>query len=244
MGSLLDSVNNTLVAHHEPSAALDALRTAASITSLFSFIRGDASSLAAMANRSYRHRNGFDKIVLAAPEESRLKLVLHVWPNGGPETSDNIHNHRWDFSSIVVSGALRLIFYDQDRVGESYSVMKYQPLPGVGKFELNLSGSTTVSARSSVTMAAGSTYSWTCDRLHRAWGLPGHVTATLVVQGAPTRKTTTVLVDNNNERELDGPQHLYQLDTGEIRNALTTLIGDRIQTAWRLDAHPVSEQSS
>jgi hypothetical protein len=235
MRSLYD-VENILLSHSEPSIALAALRTRASLTSLLNFLRTDSTALDVVASRSYRHRNGFDKIVLAAPEESLLKLVLHVWPKDSLESSDNIHNHRWDFSSVVLCGALQLEFFDRSACGKRYSVMRYQPMSGMGNFQLCPRGAMTVSSHASVTMAMGSTYSWACNRLHRAWGLPGQVTATLIVQGPPTRASTTVLVCQDDAHRLDGPQRLYRLQSDEVSSTLAVLTKDHIQRAWSLDA--------
>lgn len=241
MRSLLERVDDVLISHREPSIALTALCAIAPLSQLLSSFRADASSLAVLASRSYRHRNGFDKIVLAAPSGSPLKLVLHVWLREGLEDSDNIHDHRWDFSSVVVCGALRLEFYDRDTEGRTYSVMQYRPLPGVGKFEFHSHGSTAVSAHASVTMTVGSTYSWACDRLHRAWGLPGQVTATLLVQGPPTRGSTNVLVYGDNGQQLDGPQNLYRLRADEVDRTLAALVRENMETVRGLVGHQSSE---
>src|SRR5580658_188365 len=243
MKSMYDRVEDILISHHEPSVALTRLRTTASLTSLLDFLRADAAMLAVVASRSYRHRNGFDKIVLAAPSTSLLKLVLHVWSEGGLTNSDNIHDHRWDFSSVIICGALQLEFYEQDAGGKNYSVMRYRPMPEAGSFELRPVGTTTVSSCASVTMTMGSTYRWSCDRLHRAWGLPGLVTATLLVQGPPIREDTTVLVCEDDADHLNGPQSLYRLPVGEVESRLATLAVDHAQEAWRLGVRQFPEHS-
>jgi len=233
--SLYDRIEDVLLSHHDPSSALETLRAAASLVALLRLLRADADRLALVAGNSHRHRNGFDKIVLAAPSGSPLKLVLHVWPDGGLATSDNIHNHRWDFSSVVICGALRLELYEQDAEGENYAVMQYRPVAGVGRFELRRGGTTTVSVRAAVTMTVGSTYSWTRDRLHRAWGIPGQVTATLIVQGPSAQESTTVLVGRDDANRLDGPQSLYRLDVDEVDRTLAALAGEKVQAAWQPD---------
>jgi hypothetical protein len=242
MKSMYDRVEDILISHHEPSVALTRLRTTASLTSLLDFLRADAAMLAVVASRSYRHRNGFDKIVLAAPSASPLKLVLHVWPEGGLANSDNIHDHRWDFSSVIICGSLQLEFYEQDAGGKSYSVMRYRPMPEVGSFELRPDGTATVSSCASVTMTEGSTYRWSCDRLHRAWGLPGRVTATLLVQGPPIRENTTVLVCQDDADYLDGPQCLYRLPADEVESRLAALAVGYNQGVWSPDS-PVTSLS-
>lgn len=243
MKSLYNRVEDILLSHHEPKVALTRLRATASLTSLLDFLRADDAMLAVVAGRSYRHRNGFDKIVLAAPSASPLKLVLHVWPGGGLTSSDNIHDHRWDFSSVIICGALQLEFYEQDAGGKSYSVMRYRPLAETGSFELRPDGTARVSSCASVTMTKGSTYRWTCDRLHRAWGLPGQVTATLLVQGPPIRDNTMVLVCEDDADHLDGPQCLHRLAASEVESRLAVLAAGHAQEAWSQGISQFSEHS-
>jgi hypothetical protein len=62
------------------------------------------SQMVKVARDSYRHDNGFWKVVLA--ETEAYKLRVHLWLNkdrtftGEP----NIHNHRWNFSSMLLRG--------------------------------------------------------------------------------------------------------------------------------------------
>ena len=244
MKSLLDRVDGVLAAHSEPTGALAALCAMTPLDSLLSVMRDDASSLAVLARRSYRHRNGFDKIVIAEPAGSPLKLVLHVWPQGGPRTADDIHNHRWNFSSVVVSGTLHLELYEPDISGPDYAVMEYRSLPGAGNFELRPKGTTTASARKSETLHAGSTYTWACQRLHRAWGALGHVTATLVVQGAPSQASTTVLVRGGNAARLSGVQCLAPLPADAIGTTLDIVASSRAHNAWDSEEESPTRRSA
>ncbi|ORT50228.1 hypothetical protein ST37_10040 [Vibrio sp. qd031] len=51
---------------------------------------------------SILHENGFTKISLYKDPNTQLQLRLHLWPEGVEDT--NIHNHRWNFLSFLVSG--------------------------------------------------------------------------------------------------------------------------------------------
>lgn len=245
MRSALDTVNSALRSSLEPTTVLDALRAAAPLTPLLTLLRRDTARLTALARNSYRHRNGFDKIVLSSPVGSELKLVLHFWPSRGLGQADNIHDHRWDFASVVLCGALCLELYEPDPVGSSYSVMRYRREPGVGAYALQPSGTTTVSPKASVTLFQGSTYSWDAHLLHRAWAVPGQPTATLIVQGPPTRARTTVLAT---AQELDqltaGPQRSHRLRADEVDKTLATLVSHNIDSTWALNGHRSYEQGT
>src|SRR5688572_21463814 len=75
---------------------------------LIGAILGDPIQLEQVASRSYVHANGFDKLVLLGSCAPIYKLRLHIWWPGRSEPElDNVHNHRWDFSSSVVTGTVR-----------------------------------------------------------------------------------------------------------------------------------------
>jgi len=70
------------------------------------------NNLATVAAMSYPHPNGFDKIVLAEAA-SGARIRLHLWWPGSVERSD-IHDHFWDFASVVIYGKL---------ISETYSLV-------------------------------------------------------------------------------------------------------------------------
>ena len=61
----------------------------------------DETSFNWCAIKSYLHSNGFVKILLQK-DASGESVRLHYWPR--PSIDDDIHNHRWSFSSVVLSG--------------------------------------------------------------------------------------------------------------------------------------------
>ncbi len=70
---------------------------------------------------SYTHDNGFDKIVLFEDLETRMKMRLHIWypvPGEARRARQNVHNHRWDFSSIVLLGKVEQATYRFAEVNE------------------------------------------------------------------------------------------------------------------------------
>lgn len=233
MAALLDQVKLALRSADEPLSALTTLRATSPLAALLKQIRRDRSSLAELASCSYRHRNGFDKIVLASAGNGGMKLVLHVWPLSDLPCQDHIHDHRWDFASVVLAGTLKLDMYQRDQVGEAYTLMRYRSLPGPGNCALELDGTMVVSAHASVTMTTGSSYSWSADVLHRAYGLPGQLTATLIVQGPARRSDTSVLVAGNGAGHREaGRQAVRQLRTAQLERTLAALPHEQVEQAW------------
>lgn len=62
----------------------------------------DDAFAAEVAARSYRHGNGFLKVVLL---DAGFKLRLHLWLPGA-SCEENIHDHRWSIASTIIAGEL------------------------------------------------------------------------------------------------------------------------------------------
>jgi hypothetical protein len=71
-------------------------------------VLGDAATLAEIAAKSYIHKNGFIKLVYETIEETVCRL--HIYPLGA-SADKNIHDHRWDFSSVTICGSLPMSLY-------------------------------------------------------------------------------------------------------------------------------------
>tara|TARA_B110000211_G_scaffold234413_1_gene303964 strand:- start:730 stop:1362 length:633 start_codon:yes stop_codon:yes gene_type:complete len=68
----------------------------------------DHNMLEEIASKSYVHPNGFAKIVYETLEGTICRL--HIYPPGAV-ADKNIHDHRWDFSSVTICGALPMSLY-------------------------------------------------------------------------------------------------------------------------------------
>jgi hypothetical protein len=74
------------------------------------------TSVDEVAARSYWHPNGFIKLVLEQ-RDGWGQLRLHVWPE--PTDDDDVHDHAWQYESVVVDGDLREIRYREVEDPES-----------------------------------------------------------------------------------------------------------------------------
>jgi hypothetical protein len=147
----------------------------------------DATALTRVAARSYRHANGFVKVVLH--ESEALKLRLHIAEGTAEE---NVHDHRWDFASTVLSGRLEHdIFTDVPaNCGEHFHEWQY--LRTESSAESRYLGDAWVSQSLWQTVAAGQSYALRGVHLHRIrWAEPG--TSTLVATFRSVRASTRLL---------------------------------------------------
>jgi hypothetical protein len=129
----------------------------------------DPYRLAEVASRSYRHGNGFAKIVLARGRDRALRL--HA--SGGP-AEENVHDHRWAFASTILRGSLENVqFRDCEVGGEVLREFRYERADQeADALELGAARVEEVSRRA---MESGDAYSMEPGCLHR-----------IVWSGAPT----------------------------------------------------------
>ena len=216
----LTLVNCRLASHfameHEANDTLawwlKRLARPASFWSLFEGLT--EAQLQSIARRSYRHGNGFLKIVLL---ENGYKLRLHIWLPGTP-CEENVHDHRWSFASTVLCGSLRselFAYLGEDPAGEfrEFRYEQRQAKP-VGRARL-LRLSTEV-------YRAGDAYCLPREVLHRIAHHGENLVATLMCS-APQGEAGCRLLSDREER---APATLnHPLDTDELRAALAVLRG-------------------
>jgi hypothetical protein len=142
----------------------------------------------ALAMKSYIHDNGFYKIVLADKPSCSAKIRLHIWnpvpKDSPPRKLQNIHNHRWDFSSLILMGQARQLTYrfaQPGEVGETLEHYRYYARGEKEHYDVVYLGRAVVVPLSSDLYRAGQLYSMDNNILHRV-NIPDDCTViTLVV---------------------------------------------------------------
>ncbi|MFX4218554.1 hypothetical protein ACOL3B_06585 [Aliarcobacter butzleri] len=77
---------------------------------LINNIINDEVELLKIAKQSYKHSNGFDKILLI-DKRPNYALRLHLW-NPENKCDGHIHNHEWDLSGIIIKGSCKWELYE------------------------------------------------------------------------------------------------------------------------------------
>lgn len=72
------------------------------LSSLINRILNDDDLITKIASNSYYHDNGFQKITFFSGKNFNLRIHIH-W-NDKEQKKSNIHDHRWNFSSLILSG--------------------------------------------------------------------------------------------------------------------------------------------
>jgi hypothetical protein len=148
--------------------------------------------LADIASRSYRHANGFDKIVLSTDRSTGEKLRLHVWWPTDGAFEENIHNHRWDFATYILSGGYRTDFFLRSHTGRRLFEYRYRPVGAEEHYSLEPRGRVALEQVYSAVLSAGTSYTLDGGVLHRVLVDRQHFTMSLVVQSGATMEATSV----------------------------------------------------
>lgn len=145
--------------------------------------------LAAVTARSYRHPNGFAKIVLHDAGPAGASIRLHVWPTAGvheqfedvPRGDTAPHEHRWKFASTVLAGSGLLVEeFTGDRSGVLHDRFVFEPTV---RAELRADGDARLASRGFWVRNRDDVYGCDTDIIHTVAPIDHGMTATLVVQG-------------------------------------------------------------
>lgn len=109
-----------------PCSRLKLHRDASTVARYLKNISRDFDLVSSLAKRSYRHANGFTKILLAASLDDKFHLRLHVWPTGIVH-EQNVHDHRFSFWSCVLRGRIVNNIWKLAAVGQEFQHYRYWP---------------------------------------------------------------------------------------------------------------------
>lgn len=226
MTTPLVALEDALVHTRSPHDVLARLNECNNAGALLDALGTNDRLIAWSAARSYRHPNGFDRIVLMGGTSARITVRLHIWWPDEPANTEQIHNHAWDFSSLLLMGALRFQTYAD---GDAHAKFRYSTLPPAGGgtgYRLQPLGETTVSCTFDSRLPAGTIYTLDHTALHRVASLGAQPTATLIVHGPFIRQHSEILADQPlaevsqvQVRHFTAPELRHKLD--RLRDALT-----------------------
>lgn len=111
------------------------------------------------------------------PPDNRKRIRLNVWHSQlvFPGVS-TIHNHPWDFTSVIIAGCFCNVRYAHDNenpnVTHEYAIIK----TGIGGGMKTVRGSTALRAMKPELYKSGDTYSQKADEVHESFYVDGTVT--------------------------------------------------------------------
>lgn len=151
--------------------------------------------LQALAVRSYQHGNGFTKFELLAYRG--YKVRLHGWMPG-VQAEENIHDHRWGFTSMILAGELHSEAYIDDLQGailcEEFAYVARQQGRAAHKEKLGEARLRKVSCQ---IRTRGEVYTMVPAELHRICVDGRGLTATLMISAPPLAGGSRLLVESS-----------------------------------------------
>jgi hypothetical protein len=172
-------------------------------------ILSDRDLLAEVAARSYHHVNHFDKIVLVGNDKERgYRLTLHLWnpPYTEKELEDElIHDHRFNFCSLVLAGVLTSDNFIQSPEGRVYRQYRYIPEKRTATFLdfYQFAGEVKLLKTEPSRKHAGQSYYLAAPSIHQVLLPHSSITCTLVLRGPRQRSYANVF---NTEYPKDNTQ--------------------------------------
>ena len=176
-------------------SVLRGLAAPTELTSMLGQIIADEDQLAEIAARSYYHANNFLKLVLMAGDASPWRLRLHVWhtqPDVTEETIEDVHSHRWNFTTALLAGEYCAREFRVDDAGDEYHHLKYLPLGGEESFSLEPQGKARLLNVFEAVLPAGTVYHINHEVLHNISRSGGGSAASLVLQRPAVTEFTNV----------------------------------------------------
>lgn len=160
-----------------------------SFNTLITHVLNNETLLNEILENSYRHHNGFHKIVLC--KGALYKIRLHIFMSM-PEVEipmENIHNHRWNFASQIVKGKMKMEIFKKGLDGDKYYFdYAYKPANGGDNYEVDLLGLSPLELIEERIFHAGESYYMDCDEMHRIVNFPSEKVVTIVMTGIPNNK--------------------------------------------------------
>lgn len=170
----------------------------------------DEAAFERVLEESYRHNNGFHKLVMRTfPDGTKIRMHLYE-PAKVPK--EHVHDHRWAFTSAVLAGHLRMDRFEYaDSSNVVYDAFRYSADKTGGRFGLEPIGKRAIRFVEECVFRAGDVYRMQPEELHRiqARSRSSSPTITLMTTHPPVSSTCHLYAD---------PSQLHQLPTPDTQN--------------------------
>jgi len=212
----------------DSSNFLETLSQPDNLRALLNEIRTNDQWLETISDRSYVHKNGFDKFKLIVSDDPEYKFRLHVWrPEILPQTEQDVdlHNHRWDFTSTLIAGNMRFMNYDladkDSKEYEEFYMYKYPPRGSDESYNMKYMGTQPVKPRFGGILKKGVTYSISNEIIHSTFIPNQELTATLLIQGPSNQSEAMVLTS---EKQKEGISNVSLMNPDMVANKIEKLL--------------------
>ena len=176
--------NNVADRMNALTAALAAVVQPDNFRAMMTEVLDNRALLREVAHRSVWHPNGFAKVVLMS--EPSYELRLHIWRRDSYPHSDireDVHNHRWDFSTVLLTGGYRHQIFQPDVRGDTFFAYNYSVSSDSQSYAFASGGTQTMRCVLDSHLSEGSGYTISSEVLHRVIPDNRHSVISLVLVG-------------------------------------------------------------
>jgi len=146
----------------------------------------DKKLLQELSLQSYKHPNGFYKIILHRGSKGSLRL--HFWNN--PDDKSDLHDHFWDLQSVILFGEFESSVYSESEEGESF--LHYNLVKNEGpNFTLIKIGPKNIQLQERNILKQNDLHKLSCEKTHWFYAKTPKA-ATLLVQSLPKYRPNNV----------------------------------------------------
>lgn len=136
--------------------------------------------------------SGHLRIIIRHPSSERHARI-HFWPFGESYATD-IHNHRWDFASLILYGELTEETFSINPADDGlYHKYIHTPNPSSKGYSLNYIGVCDINILLKKTIHQGELNLMQHETFHRVYSSSNHGTATLMIEQPAIRSETIVI---------------------------------------------------
>jgi hypothetical protein len=155
-----------------------------SIKQLRQVLEEEPGVLKALASKSYVHENGFYKLTVIDKPNASLRLRIHFWPARGvaPAQIENIHNHRFNYYSYILSGGISNRIWKVTPEGATYQHYQYRPRMKKQSYVLDYCGESFLHECEERQYYSGDLYCMNAEDLHVASACQYNDVVTLFIE--------------------------------------------------------------
>jgi hypothetical protein len=174
----------------------------------------------ALMGFAYGHKNGFDKFIIDSLGDFMPRLRLHVWWNPNDSRESTVHNHPWDFASVIMAGRLVMRRYKQTEEAGLYRRFRFPTKANQASRDAVFEGCSGVSCTEELRFERGDSYSLSHSELHSVIASKGAL-VTLVLQGKHVADYSIVYARTSDPEQSPAVSRYFSED--EIQVKLNTL---------------------
>lgn len=186
-------------------------------------VLNDRTLLDEILQNSYRHHNGFHKIVLN--RGALFKLRLHIFEKMPEITTpmENVHNHRWNFASQIIAGRLKMEIFQPNRDNIENNLFfdyDYKSSNGGNNYEVNLLGLSGLQITEERVFGAGESYYMDSNEMHRIINFQDERVVTIVMTGIPNNSECKLYSKN---AFVDDQKEILKYSRNELLRVLESI---------------------